>query len=122
MATQEVIRADWPEFLAAFSGQHDGWLISLDRYDAHARRARHREGALRGVAVEGPNAGAIAIRIDDEDTGRCETEVINAPRRVAVERAGDRIDAGLDIDAPQGRITLRFHHPMPPELVDGVAP
>lgn len=121
MSRLEVTRADWTEFLGAFSGQHEGWLISLDRYDAEARRARHREGALRGVAVEEADGGAIAVKIDDQETGRRETELVANPRRVTLEQMAGHIDTALEIDAPRARVTLRFHHPTPPELVDGMA-
>jgi hypothetical protein len=121
MPTLDVSRAEWSEFLAAFSGQHDGWLISLDRVDADAR-PRHREGALRGIAIDAATDSTIAVRIDDEETGRRETERVERPRRITLEQTPGRIDAGLQIDAADGRITLRFRHPIRPELVDGVAP
>jgi hypothetical protein len=120
MPTLDVDRAEWPRFLAAFSGQHDGWLISLDRIDADAR-ARHREGALRGIAIDPANNRAITVRIDDQESGRRETELVEEPRRVTLEQMPGRIDAGLQIEAADGRVVLRFRHPMPPELVDGIA-
>jgi len=115
----DVTRADWPDFLSAFSHQHDGWLVSIDRYQPDAR-ARHREGALRGVTLEDPRGEAIAVRIDDAATGRRETERVVGPRRVLLEQTSDRIDAGLEIDAADGRLSLRIHRPMPVEMVDGI--
>jgi hypothetical protein len=38
-----------------------------------------------------------------------------------LEQSEDEVDTALEIDGPQSCIILRFRHPMPNEMVDGIA-
>ena len=121
MKRREIARAEWQQFFDSFNGQHEGWLVGVDRFDEfldESVETRHLDGALRGVQ---PGNGAIALAVDDRSSGHLETESIRDPQRIVLEQSEDEVDTGLEIDGPQSCIILRFRHPMPAEMVDGIA-
>lgn len=120
MKRREIARSEWPEFFESFNGQHEGWLVVLDRFDEffdESIETRHRNGALRGVRSE---AGAVALALDDRASGHLEIESIRDPQRVILEQSESDLDTALEIDGSQSCLILRFFHPMPPEMVDGI--
>ena len=119
MKRREIARADWPEFFESFTGQHEGWLVGIDRFDEffdESIETRHRNGALRGVRSE---AGVVALAVDDRASGHLETESIQDPQRVVLEQSESDVDTSLEIDGSKSCIILRFSHPMPSHMVDG---
>src|SRR2546423_10213265 len=122
MKRREIAPEEWREFFESFSGQHEGWLVGVVRFEEfldESVETRHRDGALRGVQLELAD-GEIALAVDDKQTGHLVTESIRAPHRIVLEQTEDDVDAGLEIDGPQSCLILRFHSPMPPEMVDGL--
>ena len=120
MKRREIARQHWQEFFDSFNGQHEGWLVGVDRFDEFLDESigtRHRDGALRGVRSE---AGAVQLALDDRASGHLETESIHDPQRVVLEQSESEVDTALEIDGSQSCIILRFSHPMPPEAVDGL--
>jgi hypothetical protein len=120
MKRREIARANWPEFFESFNGQHEGWLVGVDRFDEffdESVETRHRDGALRGVRSE---AGVVALALDDRASGHLETESIHEPQRVVLEQSEGDVDTALEIDGSRSCLILRFSHPMPPEMVDGI--
>jgi hypothetical protein len=120
MKRREIARSDWPRFFESFNGQHGGWLVGVDRFDEFLDESigtRHRDGALRGVLSE---AGAVRLALDDRASGHLETESIHDPQRVVLEQSESDVDTALEIDGSQSCIILRFSHPMPLEMVDGL--
>ena len=118
---REIAREEWQEFFESFSGQHEGWLVDVDRFDEfldETVETRHLDGALRGVQSDD---GAVALAVDDRSTGHLETESIHDPQRIVLEQSEDEVDTALEIDGSQSCIILRFHNPMPAEMVDGIA-
>ncbi len=121
MKRREIARAEWPEFFNSFSGQHQGWLVAVDRFDEfldETVETRHWDGALRGVESED---GSIALAVDDRTSGHLERESIQDPQRIVLEQSEDDVDMSLEIDGPQSCIILRFRSPMPSQMVDGIS-
>ena len=121
MRRREIAREEWQEFFDSFSGQHEGWLVGVDRFDEfldETVETRHLDGALRGLQS---NDGAVALAVDDRSTGHLETESIHDPQRIVLEQSEDEVDTALEIDGAQSCIILRFHTPLPAEMVDGIA-
>ncbi len=121
MKRREIARAEWQRFFDSFNGQHEGWLVGVDRFDEfldESVETRHRDGALRGLQSEN---GSIALAVDDRSSGHLEKESIVDPQRVVLEQSEDEVDTALEIDGAQSCIILRFRTPMRSEMVDGVA-
>ena len=121
MKRREIARGEWQTFFESFTGEHDGWLVDVDRLDERLDESverRHRDGALRGVQSD---AGSVALAVDDRASGHLETESIRDAQRVVVEQSEDEIDMALEIDGARSCIILRFRHPMPAEMVDGLS-
>jgi hypothetical protein len=121
MKRREIARDEWQEFFDSFNGQHEGWLVGVDRFDEfldESVETRHWDGALRGVQSDD---GTIELAVDDRKSGHLETEAIQDPQRIVLEQSEDEVDIGLEIDGAQSCIILRFRHPMPSQMVDGIA-
>jgi hypothetical protein len=121
MKRREIAREEWKTFLESFNGQHEGWLVLVDRFDEfldETMETRHHDGALRGLQSEG---GSIALAVDDRASGHLEKESIQHPQRIVLEQSEDDVDTTLEIDGPQSCLILRFRTPMPSEMVDGIA-
>jgi hypothetical protein len=121
MTRREIAREEWRAFLDSFNGQHEGWLVGVDRFEEFVDErveTRHRDGALRGVQSE---SGVIALAVDDRMSGHLETESIQDPQRIVLEQSADEVDMGLEIAGAQSCIILRFRNPAAPEMVDEIA-
>jgi hypothetical protein len=121
MRRREIAREEWREFFDSFSGQHEGWLVGVDRFDEfldESVETRHRDGALRGLQS---GDGTVALAVDDRSSGHLETESIQDPQRIVLEQSEDDIDTALEIEGAQSCIILRFHPSLPVEMVDGIA-
>jgi uncharacterized protein DUF5335 len=121
MKRREIAREQWHRFFDSFNGQHRGWLVGVDRFDEfldESMETRHLDGALRGLQSDN---GDVALAVDDRSSGHLETESIHNPQRIVLEQSEDEVDTALEIDGPQSCIILRFRHPMPNEMVDGIA-
>jgi hypothetical protein len=111
MRRREIARDEWQQFFDSFNGEHQGWLVGVDRFDEfldESIETRHRDGALRGLQS---NADAVALAVDDRSSGHLETEAIHNPQRIILEQSEDDVDTALEIDGPQSCIILRFSIP-----------
>ena len=121
MRRREIAREEWQRFFNSFSGQHEGWLVGIDRFDEfldESIETRHRDGALRGLQAEN---GSVALAMDDRASGHLETESIQDPQRIVLEQSEDEIDTALAIEGAQSCIILRFRPPILTPTVDGIA-
>ena len=121
MKRREIAREEWQRFFDSFNGQHEGWLVGVDRFDEFLDESvemRHLDGALRGVQSDD---GVVALAVDDRSSGHLETESIRNPQRIVLEQSEDEVDTALEIAGTQSCIILRFRHPMRTEMVDGLA-
>lgn len=118
MKRREIARGEWQTFFDSFNGQHEGWLVLVDRFDEfldETMETRHRDGALRGLQAED---GSIALAVDDRASGHLEKESIQHPQRIVLEQSEDDVDTTLEIDGPQSCLILRFRSPLPAQMVD----
>ena len=119
MKRREIAREHWQIFFDSFTGEHEGWLVGLDRFDEFLDETvatRHRDGALRGLQEED---GRVALAVDDRESGHLETEAIHNPQRIILEQTEDDIDARLEIDGAQSCLILRFRSATASTMVDG---
>jgi hypothetical protein len=119
MKRREIVREEWGAFFDSFSGQHEGWLVGVDRFEEFLDErveTRHRDGTLRGVQSDG---GMIALAVDDRISGHLETESIHNPQRIVLEQSEEEVDMGLEIAGAQSCIILRFRAPERTHLGDG---
>jgi hypothetical protein len=104
----EIARVEWPQFFDSFNGQHEGWLVGVDRFEEfldESVETRHLDGALRGVQSD---AGEVALAVDDRSSGHLATESIRDPQRIVLEQSEDEVDTALEIDGSQSCLILRF--------------
>jgi hypothetical protein len=121
MKRREIARNDWQDFFESFTGEHQGWLVGVDRFDEfldETMEMRHLDGALRGLEAD---IEKIALAVDDRTSGHLETEAIHSPQRIILEQSEDDVDTSLEIEGPQSCLILRFRNPTPSVMVDGVA-
>ncbi len=106
---REIERNEWSRFLESFTLAHDHWLVHVDGEDESL--------PLEGLTV---HDSTITITLGG-DISHHRRIVIDAAR-VSVQQNGG-VDQGVAIESVDGPVTrLRFRSPMPPELVDGIAP
>ena len=123
MKRREIAPEEWRTFFESFNGQHEGWLVDIERFEEfldESVETRRRDGALRGVQLEDSPEGAVELAVDDKSSGHLETEWIHAPNRIVLEQTEDDVDAALEIDGAQSCLIVRFRAPMAPEMVDGM--
>ena len=101
----------WPEFVDAFSRQHEGWLISVS-VDG---RCLVRDVPLMGVVAELDETGAMMVF-----TGGL-THFVEHPVTLSVGETSDGAEADVTIGDQTGTsTTIALRSPMRPELVDGM--
>jgi hypothetical protein len=111
MKRREIAPSEWRAFFESFNGQHEGWLVDVERFEEFLDErveTRHRDGALRGIQFEETTDGSVALAVDDKQSGHLETESIHGPNRIILEQTEEDVDAGLEIDGPQSCVILRF--------------
>ena len=106
---RDIDRNDWGRFFDSFTLAHDHWLVHVD-------------GEKDSLPLEGIILRDTTLTITlGGDISHHRRIVIDAARVSVQQTAG--VDEGVAIESTDGHITrLRFRSPMPPELVDGVAP
>ncbi|HEV8369518.1 MAG TPA: DUF5335 family protein [Pyrinomonadaceae bacterium] len=123
MSTQEIPRAEWNNFFAGFSRQHEGWLATLEVFapDIGAQEEAH-ELPLEGISMasnnESPDVISINLgkRIEDHVT-----HTVTEPEHVWLEQTAAGANAALEIESQnETRTLLRFRSAVPPEFVDDV--
>lgn len=106
---KEIEHNDWGRFFESFTLAHDHWLVHVD--------GENDSLPLEGIVVRDHQ---ITITLGG-DISHHRRIVIDAAR-VSVQQSGG-VDEGVAIESADGYTTrLRFRSPMPPELVDGIAP
>jgi len=121
MKRREIAREEWQLFFDSFSGEHEGWLVGVDRFDEfldESVETRHLDGALRGLQSDN---GEVALAVDDRASGHLETESIRDPQRVVLEQSEDDVDTALEIAGSQACLILRFRSPMQQEMAEGIS-
>jgi uncharacterized protein DUF5335 len=120
--TQAIPREQWKNFFDSFSRQHEGWLATLEIFDTDlGAQEEARELPLTGISLSSAkNEDGIALSLG-KDPGDHITHIINEPEQVWVETTSEGVNVALEIESKdQTKTLLRFHSPVPPELVDGM--
>lgn len=122
MSRRVIDRAEWVDYVDAFSRRHDGWLISVAvDEDSNARRYLTHDVPLRGVVAE-LDDDISSMMVFTGDTTPHATHFVGHATALEVEETGEGADAALTITDESGaRTILELRSPMRPELVDGIA-
>ena len=106
---KQIARNDWARFFESFTQQHDRWLVNVD--------GEKESMPLGTISVR---ESRIVIHLGNQVDHHRIITIDGADVRVARK---DGVDQAVEIESTDGRRTrLAFRSPMPPELVDGVAP
>lgn len=106
---RDIERNDWARFLESFTLAHDHWLVHVD-------------GESDSLPLEGLTLRDSTITIALGGDIRHHRRIVIDAARISVQQT-DGVDEGVAIESSDGHVTrLRFRSPMPPELVDGIAP
>jgi len=121
MATRDVPRDQWPDFLEGFSRRHRARLTTVDQ-SANVIRGGSAEAPLGAVTVTHQGRDVSAIEIAFTGDGHIPLRVEH-PRILRVSQAGDGAETGLEIVDDQGVSTrVGFRATVRPEMLDGMAP
>jgi hypothetical protein len=123
MATREIPRSEWPDFLDSFSRQHRGWLITIEVLDARVgAQVQVREQPLAGVTAEMRGGDASVSVLIGRAADVHLTHTIRDPAHIRLKETEAGAREALQIESEDGAMTLlRFRSVIPAELVDGVA-
>src|SRR5688500_19722910 len=97
MKRREIAREEWQQFFDSFNGEHEGWLVGVDRFDEfldETVETGHLEGALRGVQSDD---GGIELAVADRSTGHLEAASIGGPQRIVIEHSEEEQDDALEV-------------------------
>ncbi len=121
MSTQLIPREDWSSFLTAFSGQHEGWLVTLEVLSRQAgAQVKAREMALSSITVEPRHRDTkqISIVLGVPEHIR---HPVREPESVELHETTMGAHESLEIKSSDGTATiLRFRSAVPAEQVDGI--
>ena len=124
MATQEIPREQWPEFLDSFSRQHAGWLVTLEVLDAEiGAQVEAQELALVGISLDekGSDKESIVIDVSADVQTHAAHRVLH-PTHIHLKTNDEGAHEALAIESAEGTTTLvRFRATALPEMVDGIA-
>ena len=124
MITQQIPKAEWPEFFDSFSRKHQGWLVNMQILGPNVgAQMQEEELALEGITDEWDEVEGNKIIImtgakpDDHIT-----HSISRPTDVSLEQTDEGADVALAIKAADGNTALlQFCVATRPELVDSLA-
>jgi hypothetical protein len=121
MATQEIPKDQWQEFLDTFSRLHQGWLADVQVLGDPAARHFETKGLpFKGASYDDKGTGKneVSIFIDqspEEDI----THTVSSPSHIRLEQTDSGVDQGLEVEANDGTKTVvRFRNPASPDVVD----
>ena len=125
MPAQEIPRDAWVAFFESFSGQHRGWLSTVEVLGAAPcgqlePRARALLRITAGINDQGEDSISIIARDRPHDHIADITHIIKVPSRVRLMETEEGAHEGLEIESKNGETTVvRFRSPILSELVDG---
>jgi hypothetical protein len=120
MKTRDIARDAWNETLAAFTRQHEGWLVSVKTRDAEGATATAaRDMPLQGVSPASSRSSDLAIAVGAR--GDHLTHEVHAATALQLEFTDEEAERALIIHSEDGSTTtIEFRSPMRPEEVDGL--
>ena len=122
MTRRAIDRAEWANFVDAFSRRHEGWLISVAVEEgSDPRRYVSHDVPLRGVVAD-LEGDISSMMVFTGDTAPHSTHFIEHATGLEIDETREGADAALTIaDESGARTILEFRAAMRPELVDGIA-
>ena len=123
MPTREIPRDEWKTFLDTFSGQHEGWLVTLEVLAADMGAQQEASDLpLEGITATATDNESQAIAINLGRTPKDHvTHTITEPTRLWLEQTSEGANAALEIEsADEVKTLLRFRSTLPADMVDGV--
>jgi Family of unknown function (DUF5335) len=123
MPMQEIPRHTWADFFDRFSGQHRGWLVSLDVTGLPSGpQVQASEVSLAWITAELQANRRDRIEVALEAcTGEHITYIIPAATHVRLRATEEGAHAGVEIESSAGGTTrIRFRSAMLPQRVDGI--
>lgn len=123
MATQEIPKDQWQEFLDTFSRLHQGWLADVQVLGDQTSRHYEAKGLpFRGATYETKGSGKNEVSIFiDQSPKEDITHTVSSPVHIRLEQTDSGVDQGLEVEAQDGTKTVvRFRNPASPEMVDRI--
>jgi hypothetical protein len=122
MCSPVIPRAEWREFLQAFSSKHGNWLVSIETHDLQTgETVASRFVRLRSVDLDLEDRKNPRINVVVRDEDKEIKHILFRPSDLALQISTDGNDEGLRIISVNTITTVRFRVPAAPELVDGAA-
>ncbi|HEY3043687.1 MAG TPA: DUF5335 family protein [Vicinamibacterales bacterium] len=122
MATRDVPRDQWKDFLDGFSRRHRAWLATVDQFGGAIGHGGSTEAPLGSVTATREGRDVAAIEIAFAGDGHIPLRVEH-PRIIRVRQTGDGAETGLEIVDDEGMSTrVGFRATARPEMLDGLAP
>jgi hypothetical protein len=119
---REIARAEWPGFLERFTGQHEGWLVTVEQVSmpSGAAAVAARDLPLEQVAAD--PGGAITVSVGGTPEQHL-TVTVDRAEKLLLEQTDEGAETALRIERRDGPATrVRFRSAMRPEEVDGLPP
>jgi hypothetical protein len=123
MATMEIPKSEWLDFLDVFSRQHEGWLATLEIVTPEiGDQIEAQQYSFNGVSFDpkGTNRDSIDIELG-VDPDRHVNHLVSRPAKVTLILGDTGAHEGLNIESEDGTKTiLRFRTAQVPEQINGV--
>ncbi len=109
MPTREIPRHEWEMFFNTFSGQYEGWLVSIDVDDNTKRdQVESHNLALEGITADMKDKeNVITISLGDTPDRRMDHAVVQ-PTRVILEQTNEGADKEIRIESREGTTHVRL--------------
>ncbi len=125
IVTQEIAREEWPQYLQAFSRQHQGWIVSVHVFGQDIGAQVQADGLpIQDISAElrEPGKDEISIILGRPNEAPWQ-KIIPGPMHVRFESTIEGEHLSLQIEAADGYTTLiKFRVSANPEEVNGFLP
>jgi hypothetical protein len=104
--TTEIPRNTWDQFFTRFSNDHETQFVAVEVMGRDiGAQVEGRALLLSGISKADPECESLALTFDSVD-GDHLTHMVNKPTHIWVQRAPDKTDEALEIEAADGTRTL----------------
>jgi Family of unknown function (DUF5335) len=125
MATREIPRDEWLEFLDSFSREHQGWLVNLEVVKpGKGTQVEANAMPLAGISVGVKQGGGdtISVMLGKAPEDHL-THTVHGVLHVKLRESDEGAHEAIEIGSKAGETTLvRFRSVVLPEMVNGILP
>jgi hypothetical protein len=123
MPLREIPREDWETFFDRFSGQHQGWLVTIEASGSdRVADVETRELPFEGITRTLTGSDDVVSIIVRKDLRGHALHSVKAPSHIRLEQTETGAHKALQIESANGATTvIRFRSVVLPEMVDGIA-